>query len=386
MKKGFLAGFLLSLAVVLLPTFYYMDARSSSGRQGKTEIPATPPDLFGGNPKGDPFPSASHAPDPSLAPIPSSPAPPASSPGPDAGPSVSPSAEKEEPASEIVMLKKPLPVPAIPPSPPARPEGGIRTRVYDPDRIYTLRTAVSHVTLVDLPEDAKEVYMGDSKLFLAEVFGKRVKIKPITYNPDARTNMIIYTLNKRLTFRIVMVPPGKEDDLVTFLSPREETVVNLNPLKTEIQKSLEVKESKKRAVDRLRSMKEAGPTDPLPIEGRGNRIRLRLLGFTRMREDSRTFGLFEVSNNSRTPFRVERIRLRGYRRSILWEGQKQWTENADWETTFDREIPPGKSRRFLLPVTRIPSFGGRTGLEIEMNGQTQAGPEIIRGDAGGEGH
>ena len=183
MKKGFLAGFVLSLAVVLLPTFYYMDARSSSDRQGKTEVSAEPPDLFPGNPKRDPSPSATRATDPALAPIPSSPASPGPSPAPDAD-VLAPSSPKGEPAGEIVMLKKPMPVQAFPPPAPVRPEGGIRTRVYDPDRIYTLRTAVSHVTLVDLPEDAKEVYMGDSKLFLAEVFGKRVKVKPITYNPD----------------------------------------------------------------------------------------------------------------------------------------------------------------------------------------------------------
>jgi hypothetical protein len=385
MKKGFLAGFVLSLAVVLLPTFYYMDARSSSDRQGKTEVSAEPPDLFPGNPKRDPSPSATRATDPALAPIPPSPASPVPSPPPDAD-VLAPSSPKGEPAGEIVMLKKPMPVQAFPPPAPVRPEGGIRTRVYDPDRIYTLRTAVSHVTLVDLPEDAKEVYMGDSKLFLAEVFGKRVKVKPITYNPDARTNMIIYTLNKRLTFRIVMVPPGKEDDLVTFLSPREETVVNLNPLKTEIQKSLEAKVSEKMAKDRLVSLEEAGPTDPLPIEGRGNGIRLRLLGFTRTPADARIFALFEVLNTGRTTFRVERIRLRGYRRSVLWEGEKQWKENADWESTFDREILPGKTGRFLLSVTRIPSTGGRGGLEIELDGQTQAGTEIVRGDSGGERH
>ena len=382
MKKGFLAGFAVSLAVVLLPLFYYMDARSSSGNQASTASSIDsldlPPDSRSGNPPG--VGSSRLSADSSSTTLP----PPAT---PEAPREAKPSIQEEGHPGEIVMLKNPMPVrpAAVPLS--ARPHGGIRTRVYDPDRIYTLRTAVSHVTLVDLPEDAKEVYMGDSKLFLAEVFGKRVKIKPITYNPDARTNMIIYTLNKRLTFRIVMVPPGEEDDLVTFLLPREETVVNLNPLKTEIRQSLEAGETKRIASDRLQSLEDAGPTDPFRIDGEGRTVSLRFLGFTGSRKDQRFFGLFEVRNAGRKAFRVDRIRIRRYRTSILWEGEKRWDGSADWETTFNREIPPGKTRRFLLPVRRIPSFGGRTGIAIEMDGQDgETGPETVLGDSGGEGH
>ena len=142
MKKGFLAGFALSLAVVLLPTFYYMDARSSSGGQSRTDVSADPPDLLQGNPKEAPLHSdAAHSPDSPLAPL--SPPPLPETPAPGVEPeSSTPGTQKEEPANEIVMLKNPMPVQAVSPPVPVRPKGGIRTRVYDPDRIYTLRPAV----------------------------------------------------------------------------------------------------------------------------------------------------------------------------------------------------------------------------------------------------
>ena len=382
MKKGFLAGFALSLAVVLLPTFYYMDARSSSNRPPANRSSFGSLDPLPVNPAGE---SAVEPPSGGSAESSSSSSRPQRDPAPPPEPARA--TREEGRASEIVLLKSPMPDRPGRSILPSRPHSGIQTRVYDPDRIYTLRTAVSHVTLVDLPEEAKEVYVGDSKLFLAEVFGKRVKVKPITYNMDARTNMIIYTLNKRLTFRIVMVPPGKEDDLVTFLMPQEETVVNLNPLKTEIRNSLEAGETKRLADDRLRSLEDAGPTDPFRIDGRAGEISLQFLGFTRSRKDHRIFGLFEVRNAEKTPFRVDRIRLRRYRTSILWEGQKQWDDRTDWETTVNQAVSPGKTKRFLLPVSRVPDAGSRTGIEIEMDGQSGGkGPEIILGDSRGEGH
>lgn len=373
MKKGFLAGFALSLAVVLLPTFYYMDARSSSGKAGSPEstfIPLAPPTSgFSGAAPSPPSPPPPKTIDPT--PTETSPVLPNGQEPPD-----------EARAKEIVMLKNPLP--AAPPERMTRPApgGGIRTRTYDPDRIYTLKTAVSHVTLIDLPEEAKEVYMGDSKLYLAEVFGKRVKVKPITYNPDARTNMIIYTLHKRITFRIVMTTPGEEDDLITFRSPEAETVVNLNPLKTAIQESVEAHESQKIQKDRLKALAGAGPTDPLPIEGQGSGASFRFLGFIRSARRHESYGLLEAVNSGRTPFRVLRIRIRRYHTSVLWEGEKQWDPAADWEQSFDRVIPPGNHKRFLVPVSHIPRTGSRNGVEVELDGAKGAkSPEHIIGDS-----
>ncbi|MHB1606120.1 MAG: hypothetical protein ACYCTV_06985 [Leptospirales bacterium] len=369
MKKGFLAGFLLSLIIVLLPVFLYMDAHPQPEQPGIDSprvlaIPATPP----------------------MEPLPAPPAPLSPRPGtlPQKG-SRTPDSSGDETsrADTIVMLKKPLPLRVFPNHP--GPHHGIQTRIYDPDRIYTLRTAVSHVSLIDLPEEAKEVYMGDSKLFLAEVFGARVKVKPITYDLQARTNMIIYTLHKRLTFRILMVEAGHEDDLITFRSPRAETVVNLNPIRTDLKKKIEEKASLEIRSDREKSLSEAGPTYPYPIDGEASGFSFRFLGFSRTPHHA--FGLLEARNGSNRAFRVTGIRIRRFRTSLLWEGVKHYDPREDWEKEFQEEMVPGGSKRFLIPVEGLPQLDGHQGFEVDLSGHVQNGPEIVlSGESDGGGH
>lgn len=374
MKKGFIAGFVLSLTIVLLPVFLYMDARPST-RQGDTgpntapnqvlAIPVTPP-LDPSPPPPLPLPPAQQTPLPQKS-----------------LPSAYASGDGASREDTIVMLKKPLPLGSFPNH--RRRHHGIQTRIYDPDRIYTLRTAVSHVSLIDLPEEAKEVYMGDSKLFLAEVFGARVKVKPITYDPQARTNMIIYTLHKRLTFRILMVEAGHEDDLITFRSPQAETVVNLNPIRTDLKKKIEEKATREILSDREKSLAEAGPSIPFPIHGEGSGVSFTFLGFSR--SSHRIFGLLEARNDGKRAFRVTAIRIRRFRTSLLWEGVKHYDSQADWEKEFQQEIASGGSSRFLIPVETLPKLNGHQGLEVDLSGHARNGPQtVLSGESDGGGH
>ncbi len=372
MKKGFLTGFALSLAIVLLPVFLYMDARSSS-RQPE---PPTPQVLaLPVPPVMDPAPPA-----PVSQPLPPSPSPAEPQHEPPIPPD--PGEDRSSRPDTIVMLRKPLPLDSFPNR---APHHGIQTRTYDPDRIYTLRTAVSHVSLIDLPEEAKEVYMGDAKLFLAEVFGSKVKVKPLTYDPEARTNMIIYTLHKRLTFRILMVPAGHEDDLITFRSPTAETVVNLNPIRTDLKKKIEEKASIEIASNREKSLSEAGPTVPLPIHGEGSGISFTFLGFSQ--SSHRSFGLLEAQDQGSRPFQVTRIRIRLFRSSLLWEGSRKYDNQSDWEKTFQTEIPPGGSSRFLIPVDSILHPGVHEGVQVDLSGHYPEGSEkVLSADSSGGDH
>ncbi|MHB1286203.1 MAG: hypothetical protein ACYCYP_06530 [Leptospirales bacterium] len=371
MKKGFLTGFALSLAIVLLPVFLYMDARSSS-RQPENPAPQVlalpvPPVM-------DPAPPAPVSP-----PLP---APPPEAPQKESTLPPTPGEERSSRPDTIVMLRKPLPLDSFTDR---APHHGIQTRTYDPDRIYTLRTAVSHVSLIDLPEEAKEVYMGDAKLFLAEVFGSKVKVKPLTYDPEARTNMIIYTIHKRLTFRILKVPAGHEDDLITFRSPTAETVVNLNPIRTDLRKKIEEKASLEIASNREKSLSEAGPTVPLAIHGEGSGISFTFLGFSQSSHHS--FGLLEARDPGSRPFQVTRIRIRLFRSSLLWEGSRKYDNQSDWEKGFQTEIPPGGSARFLIPVESIPQPGVHEGVQVDLSGHYPEGPEtVLSADSSGGDH
>lgn len=370
MKKGFFAGFAMSLLIVLLPVFLYMDARSSSSRPASAEISPNVP---------DPFLPGSSVPERPL----EDGSPLSGSYGDDPGnPGIRKRTEiraEERKAESIVMLSRPKDPIRIPSTNAA---GGIRTRVYDPNRIYTLRTAISHVSLVDLPEEAKEVYMGDSKLFLAEVFGSRVKVKPISYDLSAKTNMIIYTLHKRFTFRVETVPAGNEDDLTTFLSPDAETVVNLNPLKTVIREHMEKKEAKDLEAKNDETLKNAGPTVPLTIGGESHRIVFSFLGFSRNR--NAFFGLLEVQNQSGRPFDLKDVRIRKYRSGLFWEGQKDFDAGADWSQRFDASVAPGSKKRFLVRVGRIPGLSSREGIRIVVQGTLSGIGELLwKGDSGG---
>ena len=51
---------------------------------------------------------------------------------------------------------------------------------------YQLQTAVGYITTIDLPEEARKVFVGDAELFKVEVYGMQVIIKPMTDSPAAR--------------------------------------------------------------------------------------------------------------------------------------------------------------------------------------------------------
>ncbi len=249
--------------------------------------------------------------------------------------------------------------------------------VYDPDHVYTIRTAVSHVTLIDLPEEAREVYLGDSKLFMAEVFGTRVKIKPITWDRETTTNMIVYTLHRQFAFRLRVVGEGEEDDLLTFYLPQSETVVNLNPLRKKMEDDLAVKEKvdlRKRAIDTLR---EAGPSVPVGVSEEKAGIAANFLGFSSL--DSVSYALFEIKNGTDRPAVLEDVRLRSFRTSLFWEGRRNYQEGQDYSRSYHLTVPAQGKKRILLPADPPPLKSARDGYlaEIRVDGG-EGGRRVFR--------
>jgi hypothetical protein len=387
MNRTFWAGFGVALIVILLPTLVLIDARSSSD-------PAPP--RPGTSPSAEePFP-----PDPVSAEKGSLPVPAPLPPLPAASGSVSDESSGDSRGSrpgnrfappQIAMAGKKqsdIENPEIVFSPervrkslekdryrrrnvrPVRSiHSGIRTIVYDPDHVYTIRTAVSHVTLIDLPEEAKEVYLGDSKLFLAEVFGARVKIKPITWDSGTSTNMIVYTVHKQFAFRLKVVPEGREDDLLTFYSPKSETVVNLNPIRARMEKDLARREQADLREKALSTLEEAGPSVPINVVGIRQGVTAIFLGFSTLGKSG--YALFELKNDTDKPLRLSDIRLRMFRTSLFWEGQKKWLEGQDFTQSYTIDLPPHQSRRALLPADPKPLRSARDGYlaEIRVSGR-----------------
>ena len=360
MTRTFWAGFGMAVIVILLPVLFLIDARSSVDQRPPAKNPEKP---------APPLPDQAESPA-SLPPLPgdrsqaslSSPALPSS-----LAPMASlPPREMEQP--EIVFsperirrslahdprrkktARRPVPKPS-----------GIRTIVYDPAHVTTVRTAVSHVTLIDLPEEAKEVYLGDAKLFLAEVFGPRVKVKPITWDPKNTTNMIVYTLHRQFAFRLKVVPEGEEDDLLTFYLPQSDTVVNLTPLRQKMEKDLAVREEgdlRKKALETLRS---AGASEPVGVRVEKNGIRAAFLGFSSLGKDR--FALFEVRNGRSQAVRLSGIRLRLFKSSLFWEGRREWIEGEDFSRGYRLLIPANGKKRVLLPADPPPLSSSREGYQ-----------------------
>ena len=248
---------------------------------------------------------------------------------------------------------------------------GIRTVVYDPNRVYTLRTAVSHVTLVDFPEEAKEVYLGDSKLFLAEVFGSRVKIKPITWDHETTTNMIVYTLHRQFAFRLRVVAEGEEDDLLTFYLPQSDTVVNLNPLRKKMEADLAVREKVDLRKTAIETLREAGPQIPVGVSQEEGGIGADFLGFSSLGNVS--YALFEITNGTGRPAVLQDVRLRSFRTSLFWEGRKDYVEGQDYSQSFQVTVSPHGKKRILLPADPPPLASSRDGYLAEVRIDAQEG-------------
>ncbi|BAM06776.1 DNA-dependent RNA polymerase [Leptospirillum ferrooxidans] len=355
MNRMFLSGFLVSLIVITIPLVWLIDARSSS------RVLPTPPVAV---PEAR---TTFSLPVEPPAPVHATPV------------------TEADPSDNIVMVKK-LPEKVIPPeesSGEVRDRAPIRTLVYDASRLYTLRTALSHVTIVDLPEDAREVYVGDSKLFLAEVLGSRIKVKPITYDLKSRTNMIVYTEHDRLSFRLLVVPPGEEDDLLSFRLPKSETVVNLNPIKTVLRKKLKEEESQDLSMKRRDFLKEGDPQHPLRATFHADKLLVRLLGFSSL--DQNQYAVIDCRNDSGHDVTLRRIRLRRFQKSLLWETSRHYEDGMDWSRDLDKTVPAGQHVRLLLEVGKITPLSQREGLFLSGRVRTSGGGEIaIKAVSAGE--
>jgi len=381
MNRTFWSGFGVALVVLLLPILVLIDARSSS--DPAPARPASPPGRIPAESlsSGETSASFDNGPvslSPPLPPGQTAIPPPLPSRGPalesrfSPRPESSPKRARKDPENPEIVFSPERVRESLEKDPRRRSSyrsrrisrSGIREIVYDPLHVTTIRTAVSHVTLIDLPEEAREVYLGDSKLFLAEVFGPRVKIKPITWDSGTTTNMIVYTLHKQFAFRLKVVPEGEEDDLLTFYSPKSETVVNLNPIRARMEKDLARREKTDLRAGALATLAAAGPTVPVNVRTSREGVTGIFLGFSRL--GGQAYALFELENEADRTITLTNIRLRMFRTSLFWEGQKNWREGQDFSQGYRLEIPSHKSRRVLLPADPLPLRTARDGYLAEI--------------------
>ncbi len=185
---------------------------------------------------------------------------------------------------------------------------------------YQLQTAIGYITTIDLPEDARKVFVGDAELFKVEVYDKEVIVKPATDYADARTNLTIYTNSARLTFDITVGDPKTADFVLDFHFPTQDAMVQnefkakVEEKKGELEKIFQEKEAKQdQKVQELsqkkfeEELKSGTKTKSLKISEKRDGMQLNLLALTQI--GNKSYLRYSLFNYSDQDYEIQSIVL-----------------------------------------------------------------------------
>lgn len=202
----------------------------------------------------------------------------------------------------------------------SRNEKRIYSASMRPNVVYKLQTALGYASTIDLPEPALKVFIGDQELFKVGVYEREVIIKPITDEPEARTNLTIVTKNSRLTFDVTVGKPETADFVIDFRLPEEDMLVENafeekvketeSVLKEKFQKKEEQLESKavELSEEKLKSeVKKGNEAIQLRDSAQSGDIRLNLLSFSTI--GAKSYIRFSIRNLSKSTFKIREIVL-----------------------------------------------------------------------------
>ncbi len=186
--------------------------------------------------------------------------------------------------------------------------------------VYKIQTAVGYVTTIELPDEALKVFLGDQDLFVVEVYGSEVIIKPATDYVDAKSNLVIYTDKTRLSFDVSVGSPETADFVLDFRYPGDEAIVDnafkkkLNEKKEELKAAyeelLKKEDSNVKTLAQSRfeeALKIGAKIKPLKISKTKDRVELKLLSLSEIGE--RYYLRFSIKNSREQDYSIERIIL-----------------------------------------------------------------------------
>lgn len=187
--------------------------------------------------------------------------------------------------------------------------------------VYKVQTAIGFATTIELPDEALKVFAGDQDLFVVEVYGSEVIIKPATDYTDAKSNLTIYTEKTRLSFDLSVGAPETADFVLDFRYPGDESLVDnlfkkkMNEKKAELeasyQEKLKIEDervnllSHKRFEEALK--KEAKIKKLNRISVRQNDAGLNLLSLSEIGD--RFYLRFSITNYTQGDYSLERVVL-----------------------------------------------------------------------------
>ncbi len=230
---------------------------------------------------------------------------------------------------------------------------------------YQLQTAVGYITTIDLPEEARKVFVGDAELFKVEVYGTQVIIKPATDSPAARTNLTIYTASQRLSFGVEVGPPDTADFVLDFRFPdigsqvQNEFKVQVDSKKQELENKYQEKKAKQEEEVKTISqkmleeeIKKGGAVKQLKMSKKEGEIQINLLSLSEIGDKG--YLRFSVLNYSDHDFEIERVVLG--KDKMIRKGfnlSKESFVPVEFTQNIDNVIPKDSYRYGLLAFPKV---------------------------------
>jgi len=250
---------------------------------------------------------------------------------------------------------------------------------------YQLQTAIGYITTIDLPEEARKVFVGDAELFKVEVYGPQVIIKPATGYADARTNLTVYTASGRLTFDVTVGDPDTADFVLDFRFPKNEAMVEnefkaqVEAKRAELQKTYDEKEAKQEQKAQELSQKKfeeelraGAKSKKLQMSKKQDDIQLTVLSLTEI--GGKSYLRISIFNESGREYEVQRVVLG--RETLVYKGLFSTPEGfapVSMSASIDRTVPKNCCQYGLLCYPRL-SLQKNEQLTLRLYGNNNPNP------------
>jgi len=231
--------------------------------------------------------------------------------------------------------------------------------------VYKIQTAVGYVTTIELPDEALKVFLGDQDLFVVEVYGSEVIIKPATNYTDAKSNLVIYTDQTRLSFDISVGVPETADFVLDFRYPGDEAIVD-NAFKRKLKEKKEELESAyqeilKKEDENIKSLtqsrfeealKTGAKIKPLKVSKTKDKIELKLLSLSEIGE--RYYLRFSIKNSLDRDYFMERLLLgkETFKRSGFGMKKERFVP-VEFTENIDKAIPKNTLKYGLIGFDKV---------------------------------
>ncbi len=231
--------------------------------------------------------------------------------------------------------------------------------------VYKIQTAIGYVTTIELPSEALKVFVGDQDLFVVEVYGHEVIIKPATDYVDARSNLTIYIQNSRLSFDVSVGAPETADFVLDFRYPQDDVMVE-NAYKKRIDKKkgeleAEYAERLKKDDERVNlltqgkfeeALKNGAKIKRLQISKKKDDIEFDLLELLEIGD--KNYLRFNIKNHSHSDYSIERLVLakETFKRTGFGV-TRQGFAPINFNENIERTVPRGGYRYGLLSFDKV---------------------------------